>query len=189
VSIAWSVSEHLHDAIGCKTDFATHYHELTQLADELDAACNYNVLVREVGDQVLFLHRLAPGGADRSYGIEVGRLAGLPAPVLARAKEVLASLEGRGRRDDATRDAATRDDGRRDEGRGAIGPAPRRGGPRAHRIPAQAPPDQLALFAAVPHPAVERLKGVDVNALTPLQALTLLAELSASAKGEGGGAR
>src|SRR5688572_13018280 len=116
VSIAWAVSEHLHDRVGCKTVFATHYHELTQLADELNAACNYNVLVREVGDQVLFLHRLAPGGADRSYGIEVGRLAGLPAPVLARAKEVLASLEGRGRRDD----------GRRDEGRGAAEPAPRR---------------------------------------------------------------
>jgi DNA mismatch repair protein MutS len=82
--------------------FATHYHELTQLADELDAVRNYNVAVREVAGpnggapQVLFLHRLQPGGADRSYGIEVGRLAGLPAPVLARAREVLALLEGEG---------------------------------------------------------------------------------------------
>src|SRR3712207_4894105 len=92
VSIAWSVSEHLHDRVGCKTVFATLYHELTQLADELSAARNFNVLVREVGDQVLFLHRLAPGGADRSYGIEVGRLAGLPDLVLRRAKEVLAVL-------------------------------------------------------------------------------------------------
>src|SRR3712207_5955840 len=80
VSIAWAVSEHLHDRIGCKTIFATHYHELTQLAEELPAARNFTVAVREVGDQVLFLHRLMPGGADRSYGIEVGRLAGLPAP-------------------------------------------------------------------------------------------------------------
>ena len=94
VSIAWAVSEHLHDRVGCKTVFATHYHELTQLADELVAVRNYNVLVREVGDHVLFLHTLAAGGADRSYGIEVGRLAGLPAPVLARAREVLHRLEG-----------------------------------------------------------------------------------------------
>ena len=172
VSIAWSVSEHLHDRVGCKTVFATHYHELTQLGDELDAACNYNVLVREVGDQVLFLHRLAPGGADRSYGIEVGRLAGLPAPVLARAREVLASLEGRGKREEA---------GKREEGRGA-GERPRRSGPASHRIAAHPAHDQLGLFAAVPHPAVERLKGVDVNALTPLQALTLLAELAETAR-------
>ena len=82
VSIAWAVSEHLHDAVGCKTIFATHYHELTQLADELDAVRNYTVEVREIGDEVLFLHRLRPGGADRSYGIEVGRLAGLPPSVL-----------------------------------------------------------------------------------------------------------
>jgi len=177
VSIAWSVSEHLHDRVGCKTVFATHYHELTQLADELDAACNYNVLVREVGDQVLFLHRLAPGGADRSYGIEVGRLAGLPAPVLARAKEVLASLEGKGRRDDG---------GRAEEGKGT-GERPRRSAPASHRIAAQAAHDQLGLFSAVPHPAVERLKGVDVNALTPLQALALLAELAEEAREEGSG--
>jgi DNA mismatch repair protein MutS len=94
VSIAWAVSEHLHDVTGCKTVFATHYHELTQLADELVAVRNYNVGVREVGDQVLFLHQLQPGGADRSYGIEVGRLAGLPATVLKRAREMLRLLEG-----------------------------------------------------------------------------------------------
>jgi DNA mismatch repair protein MutS len=76
VSIAWAVSEHLHNNIGCKTIFATHYHELTQLAEELSGVRNYNVEVREVGEEVLFLHRLLPGGADRSYGIEVGRLAG-----------------------------------------------------------------------------------------------------------------
>ena len=94
VSIAWAVSEHLHTRVGCKTVFATHYHELTQLADELDALRNFNVAVREVGDTVLFLHRMQPGGADRSYGIEVGRLAGLPESVLARAREVLRLLEG-----------------------------------------------------------------------------------------------
>jgi DNA mismatch repair protein MutS len=94
VSIAWAVTEHIHDETRCKTVFATHYHELTQLADELDAVRNFNVRVREVGEEILFLHRLEPGGADRSYGIEVGRLAGLPRPVLKRARTLLRQLEG-----------------------------------------------------------------------------------------------
>ncbi|MGI8618987.1 MAG: DNA mismatch repair protein MutS [Gemmatimonadaceae bacterium] len=93
VSIAWAVTEHLHDRLQCKTIFATHYHELTQLDEQMPAVRNYNVAVRETADRVLFLHRLEPGGADRSYGIEVGRLAGLPAIVLDRAREVLKSLE------------------------------------------------------------------------------------------------
>ncbi|MGI9141300.1 MAG: DNA mismatch repair protein MutS [Gemmatimonadaceae bacterium] len=93
VSIAWAVTEHLHDKVQCKTIFATHYHELTQLDEQKPAVRNYNVAVKETADRVLFLHRLEPGGADRSYGIEVGRLAGLPAQVLARAREVLKSLE------------------------------------------------------------------------------------------------
>ena len=94
VSIAWAVTEHVHEKVGCKTIFATHYHELTQLADELGALRNYNVAVREVGDEILFLHRLQPGPADRSYGIEVGRLAGLPDAVIRRARAVLKLLEG-----------------------------------------------------------------------------------------------
>lgn len=93
VSIAWAVTEYLHDRLQCKTIFATHYHELTQLDEQMPAVRNYNVVVRETADRVLFLHRLEPGGADRSYGIEVGRLAGLPAIVLDRAREVLKSLE------------------------------------------------------------------------------------------------
>jgi len=93
VSIAWAVSEHLHNVVGCKTIFATHYHELTQLADELASVRNFNVAVREFGDQILFLHKLQPGGADRSYGIEVGRLAGLPAGVVGRARSILRLLE------------------------------------------------------------------------------------------------
>src|SRR5207237_522702 len=93
VAIAWAVTEHLHNVIGCKTIFATHYHELTQLTEELAHARNFNVAVREAGDEVVFLHRLEPGGADRSYGIHVGRLAGLPGAVVARAREVLTLLE------------------------------------------------------------------------------------------------
>ena len=93
VSIAWAVTEHIHDEVGCKTVFATHYHELTQLSEELAAVRNFNVRVREVGEEILFLHTLEPGGADRSYGIEVGRLAGLPRPVLKRARALLRQLE------------------------------------------------------------------------------------------------
>ncbi len=93
VAIAWAVTEHLHDRIGCKTIFATHYHELTQLTEELAHARNFNVAVREADDEIVFLHRLEPGGADRSYGIHVGRLAGLPGTVVQRAREILALLE------------------------------------------------------------------------------------------------
>jgi DNA mismatch repair protein MutS len=97
VSIAWAVTEHIHDDLRCKTVFATHYHELTQLPEELAGTRNFNVRVREVGEEILFLHTLEPGGADRSYGIEVGRLAGLPRPVLKRARTLLRQLEGQHR--------------------------------------------------------------------------------------------
>src|SRR5256712_13359942 len=92
VAIAWAVTEFLHNTIGCKTIFATHYHELTQLTEALAHARNFNVAVREAGDEIVFLHRLEPGGADRSYGIHVGQLAGLPAPVVGRAWQVLPLL-------------------------------------------------------------------------------------------------
>src|SRR5438445_6223 len=89
VAIAWAVTEVLHNVVGCKTILATHYHELTQLTEELAHARNFNVAVREAGDEIVFLHRLEPGGADRSYGIHVGQLAGLPGAVVRRAWEVL----------------------------------------------------------------------------------------------------
>ena len=149
VSIAWAVTEYLHNKTGCKTVFATHYHELTQLADELVALRNYNVAVREVGDRILFAHRLEPGGADRSYGIEVGRLAGLPDVVLVRARELLRLLEN----EQLARPTS-----------------------RASDSP------QLGLFVASSDPLVDRLAKIDVNALTPLQALTLLEELSRGAR-------
>jgi DNA mismatch repair protein MutS len=149
VSIAWSVTEHLHDKVGAKTIFATHYHELTQLADELPGLRNFNVGVREVGEQIVFLHRLMPGGADRSYGIEVGRLAGLPQSVIARAKVVLQLLESE-----------------------QLASGLAKGGRRP-----SAPSDQLALFSAAPHPVIERLRETNVDGLTPLAALTLLAAL------------
>jgi DNA mismatch repair protein MutS len=140
--------------------FATHYHELTQLEDDLAALRNYNVAVREVGDQILFVHRLQPGGADRSYGIEVGRLAGLPASVLDRARDVLAILEGEHLAESAREPA-------------------KRGGSSNGTATVT---DQLGLFGAQRSPVVEKLRAVDVNAMTPLDALTLLARLADEAK-------
>jgi len=94
LSIAWSVVEHLHDQVGCHTLFATHYHELTQLADSRAAVNNFNIAVREWNDQIIFLRQIVPGPADKSYGIQVARLAGLPDSIISRAKEILTGLEG-----------------------------------------------------------------------------------------------
>jgi DNA mismatch repair protein MutS len=160
VSIAWAVSEHLHDTAGCKTVFATHYHELTQLADELPAVRNFNVAVRESGEDVVFLHRLQPGGADRSYGIEVGRLAGLPASVIHRARTVLRLLEGE-----------QLVAGLSGVKRVSVDSEP------------TTPPAQLALFNDV-HPAVEKLRAIDANQMTPMEALSTLDELARIARQE-----
>jgi DNA mismatch repair protein MutS len=157
VSIAWAVTEHIHECLGAKTIFATHYHELTQLGDLLSGVKNMNVSVREVGEDIVFLRRLVDGGADRSYGIQVARLAGLPSGVIERARELLAELEG------------THSHG--GEGLG------RRG---AHRPRSEAPPDQLSIFQ-VEHPVLARLRAVDPNALTPREALDLLYELEKEA--------
>ena len=93
LSIAWSVAEFLHDKIKARTLFATHYHELTKLAEDRPGVCNFNVAVREWSEQIIFLRKIIPGGADKSYGIQVARLAGLPKEILDRAKEILARLE------------------------------------------------------------------------------------------------
>ena len=182
LSIAWAVSEHLHEHVGCKTIFATHYHELTQLADEFVSVRNYNVAVQEVGERILFLHRLRPGGADRSYGIEVGRLAGLPAPVIARARALLKVLEGE-QLVPALGSVAVKGGGGSGDTGGTdnTGGTADTGGPNARRVaPAS---DQFGLFTTpAPDPLVARLREVDADALTPLQALALLAELAADAR-------
>ena len=153
VAIAWAVTEFLHDKVGAKTMFATHYHELMQLPEKLAHARNFNVAVRETGGKVVFLHRLEPGGTDRSYGIHVAELAGLPREVVTRANAVLKTLEG---------------DHRVVSG----GPAP------------DPDPGQLALFVeAPPDPALVALRGLDLDSLTPLQALNALADLQRRASG------
>src|SRR5690606_24451674 len=151
-----------HDRVGARTLFATHYHELVELARERPRVANATMAVSEQGGRVIFLRKLVDGGASRSYGIEVARLAGLPAEGLARAREILGNLE-RNELDP--------------EGRAVFA-----GRGRARR----ASPDQLGLFAPrppAPPPEVEalllRLRSVEVERTTPLEALALLAELKA----------
>jgi DNA mismatch repair protein MutS len=141
VSIAWSVTEHIHERIGAKTIFATHYHELTQIADLLPAAAAYNVAVKEVGDEIVFLRRLEPGGADRSYGVQVARLAGLPKDVIDRAREILHDLENL-----------------------AVGSGLELG--RRGRLPSSADRAQLSLFQPAEHPVLEQLKNAVPEAMT-----------------------
>jgi DNA mismatch repair protein MutS len=154
LSIAWAVVEYVHNHpdLQARTLFATHYHELTELVDLLPRVRNYNVAVTEEGDQVVFLHKIIPGGADRSYGIHVAQLAGLPRPVINRAQQILTKLE-RG---------------------GARGPVPSE---NVEPITTQ----QLAFFPTEPHPVIKTLRQLDVNGLTPLEAISKLYELQAQA--------
>ncbi|NMC68811.1 MAG: DNA mismatch repair protein MutS [Myxococcales bacterium] len=158
MSIAAAVLEYLHDTVRCRALFATHYHELTALADRLPGAANYNVAAREFGHDIVFLRKLARGGASRSYGIQVARLAGLPAPLIRRASALLEDLEKGGEP----------------------------GGRRGLRPPAAAAPEQVSLFAPAGPSAVERkLLDVDLDHTTPLDALALLAALKAEAGKQG----
>jgi DNA mismatch repair protein MutS len=157
LSLAWAVAEHLasNERARPKTIFATHYHELTDLADALPGIVNCHVAAREFRDDIVFLHKIVPGRSDRSYGIQVARLAGLPASVVRRAAQILKSLEA----DELTRG----------------------GRPSLSGVP-PAPSEQLGLFqpAAAP-PVVERLRSLNLDRLTPLEALNLLAELKREA--------
>jgi DNA mismatch repair protein MutS len=148
VSIAWAVVEFLHDAIGARTLFATHYHELTALADSRPRLYNVSAQVREHKGEVVFLRRIAPGGASRSYGIDVARLAGLPRSVIARARQILGRLE-----------TGSSLGGSAQLSLSLAGPA----------APAAEPPS----------PALARLRALDPDRMTPLEALTALAELRA----------
>ena len=161
LSIAQAVAEHLHNApnLGCRALFATHYHELTALPERLPRARNLSVAASEQDGEVVFLHRIVPGGADRSYGVHVAQLAGLPRPLIARAKELLAEHEG------------TREQGR------ARGKRP---------LPGAPPQGALTLFGAAPASAdgvLDALRSLDLDGLTPRQALDKLAELRAQAGG------
>jgi len=151
ISLAWAVTEHLHDRVGCRTLFATHYHELTELTQTLAEARNWNVAVRENQDDVIFLHKIVPGTADKSYGIHVARLAGVPADVVTRARVILAALE-----DDHLDDAGRPTIPRRDTG---------------------AQPRQLSLFGSETHPLLDDIRQMDLDQMTPLSALAELHRL------------
>jgi DNA mismatch repair protein MutS len=148
LAIAWAAIEYLHARVRAKTLFATHYFELTELAGQLAGVKNYHVSVKETGGGIVFLRKVEPGAADRSYGIEVAKLAGLPNDVITRAREVLAEHES------AERQLTE------------------------HLSPGSgAPATQLTIFTPLSQPVLEKLREVDLNRLTPLEALNLLAEL------------
>jgi DNA mismatch repair protein MutS len=148
LAIAWAAIEYLHARVRAKTLFATHYFELTELAEQLSGVKNYHVSVKETGGGIAFLRKVEPGAADRSYGIEVAKLAGLPNEVIVRAREVLAEHESAER-------ALTE-----------------------HLSPGSGPPaTQLTIFTPLSQPVLEKLREVDLNRLTPLEALNLLAQL------------
>ncbi|MGZ3449760.1 MAG: DNA mismatch repair protein MutS [Polyangiales bacterium] len=161
LSIAWAMAEHIHDVIGARTLFATHYHELCELSETCPGVANYSVAAKEIGEDVVFLHRLVKGGASRSYGIAVARLAGVPEPVLARARAILASLE-----------------------KGAALPS---GGHATMRGKNRRGGVQLDIFGgaesgkSVPeskvHPVLETLRQVDVDRLAPIEAWQLILKL------------
>jgi DNA mismatch repair protein MutS len=152
VSLAWAIVEHLHDQIGCRTLFATHYHELTDLESSLGGVKNLTVSVKEWEDNVVFLHKIVSGSADKSYGIHVARLAGVPREVNERAKQVLSQLEG---------------EHLDQQGRPKLKAAQksRRGGDL-----------QLTLFAPYEHPLLSVIRETDLNALTPIEALQHIKE-------------
>jgi len=151
LAIAWAAIEYLHARVHAKTLFATHYFELTELAEQLSGVKNYHVSVKETGGSVVFLRRVEPGAADRSYGIEVAKLAGLPNEVVVRAREVLAEHES----------AEHRLSGHLTPGSST---EPER-------------PTQLTIFTPLSQPVLEKLREVDLDRLTPLEALNLLSEL------------
>ncbi len=156
LAIAWAVAEHLHDVVGCRTLFATHYHELCELARTRDGVVNFNVAAKEYGEDVVFLRKLVPGGANRSYGVAVARLAGVPEIVLARARAMLRELEA-----------------------GTSLPS---GAPASLRGKGKAGDSQLDMFAPGPaesEPSVVEatLRELDVEHMTPVEAIVALARL------------
>ena len=150
ISLAWAVTEYLHDQIRCRTLFATHYHELTELTKTLPDTSNWNVAIREHGDDIVFLHKIVEGPADKSYGIHVAKIAGLPRDVVERATVILAQLES---------------DHIDESGKVKIPERKKKSRDR-----------QLALFIEPDHPVIEKLKSLDIEQLTPMAALQKLSE-------------
>jgi DNA mismatch repair protein MutS len=150
LALAWAITEHLATRVKCRTLFATHYHELTELAELFGNVRNLNVAVREWMDEVVFLHRILPGGTDKSYGIHVAKLAGIPKPILTRSQEILQELEATFAKE-AGGSHLARNKTRADEGD--------------------------ALFVQKHKSVLDKLATTDVNRLTPLEAINLLSQI------------
>jgi len=161
LALAWAITEHLARTIRCRSLFATHYHELTELADLLPATRNFNVAVREWEDEVVFLHKIVPGGTDKSYGIHVARLAGVPREVVHRARDILAALESQ-HVDESGRSLLARR-----VNHGALQADPKR----------RSAPDQLSLFEDPGRVVIDELRKLNLDAMTPIEALVKLKEL------------
>ena len=158
ISIAWALTEYLHERIGARTLFATHYHELNELAEIFPRIKNYKVDVREYGDKVVFLHKVTPGFADHSYGIQVAQMAGLPEEVTERAKRILKNLEGS---ELTVHDGVESGNGDKQKAKGRI-------------VPTEL---QLTLFEMKDDKLREEIKKLDLEKMTPLEALQKLVEL------------
>jgi DNA mismatch repair protein MutS len=148
LALAWAVVEYIHERINAKTLFATHYHELTELADQLSGVINFHVSVKEANDQILFIRKVLPGAADRSYGIEVARLAGLPLQVIERARSVL--LHHEVREHSVSEELAPSD---------------------------ASAPLQIKLFEPMNQGLADRIRGINLDELRPVEALQILHEL------------
>ena len=170
ISIAWAVAEYIHTRIRARTLFATHYHELTELALTMDRVKNYTVAIKEWNDQIIFLRRVVEGGADKSYGIQVARLAGLPPAVIQRAREVLANLEKAEFNDQGDPVAATHGGGSKN-GNGKKGITGRQ------RDDSETSAPQLGLFASEAGLLFKELQDLNLDTMTPLDAMNTLHEL------------
>ncbi len=162
MSIAWAITEYIHNQIGAKTLFATHYHELAELEEHLVAVKNYNATVAETVDKVIFLRKIARGAADNSYGIEVAKMAGLPQQVISRAKEILAELESREELPETANKAAVKN--------------------KVKAIKPKAPDLQISLFEMGDTKLKDALQKLDLNKLTPIEAMMKLLELKRMAE-------
>ena len=151
ISLAWAITEFIHDALQCRTLFATHYHELTALAESLVGTCNWNVAVHERNGELIFLHKIVPGAADKSYGIHVARLAGVPREVIERSEVILQTLEA---------------DHQDSTGKTTI---PQRKRRSKHK--------QLTLFGPEYHPLLDELRAMNMDTMTPAGALDALQRL------------
>jgi DNA mismatch repair protein MutS len=154
ISIAWAVAEFIHNKLSAKTLFATHYHELTELALTLNGIKNYNIAVKEWNDEIIFLRKIVEGGADRSYGIQVARLAGLPKETIERAKEILSNLESSELNEVGEPKIAQSD-----------------------TAPAERHTRQIDIFTTQASPVIKELLDIDTLNMTPLEALNKLHEL------------